>query len=467
MFDVTIIGGGPGGYVAAIHAAHLGGKVALVEAGALGGTCLNRGCIPTKALVKTAELLNEARGASRFGVDLGEPRIDFARAMARKDQVVADLVGGIEGLMRANGVSVYRGRGSILTPGQVQVRRDDGTGETIETKNIIIATGSAPARPPIPGMDLPGVITSDEALALDRLPASLVIVGGGVIGIEFACIFNALGTRVTVVEMLPMILPPADEEIVRRLAPILRKSGIEVITGAKVQGIRDAGGAERAVAVETAAGSQELKAEAVLVSTGRVPDFGGLDLDGLGVAYDRRGIKADGFMRTSVPDIYAVGDVTGGILLAHVASAEGITAVDHVFGRAREIDYRVVPNCIFSIPEVAGAGLTEKQAKEAGLEVTVSKFPFAAIGKAQAMGETEGIVKILAETATGRVVGVHILGPHASDLIHEGALAIQLGATAVQVAGMIHAHPTLPEAIMEAAHGVAGQAIHVARARAR
>lgn len=461
MFDVAIIGGGPGGYVAAIRAAQMGGKVALVEAARLGGTCLNVGCIPTKTLFRSAEVLHWAKQASVFGVSTGEVSLSFPAVMARQAQVVSQLVSGVEQLLKANGVAYYPGKGSILSSNMVGVSRGDGTIEQIVTKNIIIATGSSPARPPIPGLELPGVVSSDEVFGWEGLPSSLVIIGGGVIGIEFACIMSAFGAKVTVVEMMPLILPTVDEEIARRLTPILRRSGIHVVTGAKVTGITTGAAGGLAVSYETAAAAQLVEAEKVLVATGRVPNFGGIDLVAIGIEHDRRGIKVDRRCRTNRPGIYAIGDVTGQVQLAHVASAQGIAAVEDIFGQGHDLNLDAVPGCIFSMPEVAGVGLTEKACKEAGLSYTVSKFPFAALGKAVAMGETEGLVKIIADAQSGKILGVHIMGPHATDLIHEGALALTMGATTADLVRTIHAHPTLSEAVLEAAHGLIDSPIHV------
>lgn len=461
MFDVTIIGGGPGGYVAAIRAAQMGGKVALFEAAGLGGTCLNVGCIPTKTLFRSAEVLHWAREASAFGISTGEISLSFPAVMARQVQVVSQLVSGVEQLLKANGVAYYPGKASILAPDTVGVSRADGTIEQILTRNIIIATGSSPAKPPVRGLDSPGVVTSDEVFGWEQLPSSLVIIGGGVIGIELACILNAFGTKVTVVEMMPLILPTVDEEIARRLTPILRRSGINIVTGAKVTEI--AAGAEGGLAVsyETSAGAQSAFGERVLVATGRLPNFGGLNPGALGIEHDRRGIKVDKRSRTNVPGIYAIGDVTGQIQLAHVASAQGIAAVEDIFGHGHDLNLEAVPGCVFSLPEAAGVGLTEKACKEAGISYSVSKFPFAALGKAVAMGETEGLVKIIADAQSGKILGVHIMGPHATDLIHEGALAVTMGATATDLVRTIHAHPTLSEAILEAAHGLIDGPIHV------
>ncbi|HID64242.1 MAG TPA: dihydrolipoyl dehydrogenase [Anaerolineae bacterium] len=464
-YDIVIIGGGPGGYVAAIRAAQLGARVALVEKERIGGTCLNHGCIPTKALVRSVETYLLARQAARCGVDIGG-RIDvnFPRMMARKDEVVDTLVASVIELVKGHKVDIYKGLGTILKPGLVQVKM--GVDETesnirqLAAGKIIIATGSVPARLPIPGLDLPGVLTSRELLALEELPQSLAIVGGGVIGVEFASIFNALGTRVTVVEMLPHLLPPVDRKLARRFQRILSAQGVEVKLNAPVEEIGPENGRLR-VKFSTAKGEGAIVAEKVLLAVGRWPCTEGLGVGELGLKMDGRRILVNEFMETSVPDIYAIGDVLGTYMQAHVASYEGEIAVENALGHRRAADYRAVPYCVFTTPELAGVGLGEREAKEQGLDYRVVRFPFSASGRALAMGETEGQVKMVCEKGSGRVMGLHIMGPRASDLIAEGALAIQLGATAEDIAQTIHAHPTLPEAVMEAAKTAAfGEAIH-------
>jgi dihydrolipoamide dehydrogenase len=464
-YDIVIIGGGPGGYVAAIRAAQLGARVALVEKERIGGTCLNHGCIPTKALVSSVETYLVAKKAAQYGVDIGgHIDVNFAQMMARKDKVVDTLVTSVIELVKAHKINVYKGLGTILKPGLVQVKMDGGGSESsirqLATKKIIIATGSVPARLPIPGLDLPGVLTSRELLALEELPQSLAIVGGGVIGVEFASIFNALGTKVTVVEMLPHLLPPVDRKLARRFQRILSAQGVEVKLKAPVQEIGLENGRLR-VKFASAKGEGAIVAEKVLVAVGRWPYTEGLGLDELGIKMDGRRILVNEFMETSLPGIYAVGDVLGTYMLAHVASYEGEIAVENALGHHRAADYRAVPYCVFTMPELAGVGLGEREAKEQSLDYQVARFPFAASGRALALGETEGQVKMVCEKGSGRVLGLHIMGPRASDLIAEGALAIQLGATAEDVAQTIHAHPTLPEAVMEAAKAAAfGEAIH-------
>ena len=460
--DVVIIGGGPGGYVAAIKAAHLGLKAVLVEKDKLGGVCLNKGCIPTKALVSTAEVLNYIQRAGEFGIQVKDYSFDFPAIMKRKDLITRRLSSGVEQLMKANQVRIVRGEGQIIEPGTVEVLDAERQKEIIKTKNIIIATGSSVMKLPIPGSDVEGVITSDEALSLSELPSRMLIIGGGVVGIEFAGIFKALGVEVTVVEMLPRILLPIDEEIARRLTQILKRKGIEILTDCKVKEIKK-NNQNLEVLVSTSDGEKKLETEKVLLAAGRVPELGNIDVRGLGIELDGKTIKVDEKMRTNIPGIYAVGDVVGKIMLAHVASREGIVAVENISGKEVLMDYKVVPNCVFSMPEVASVGLTEEEAKKENNNIKISKFPFMANGKALGMGETEGMVKIIADGDTLELLGVHILGVHASDLIAEGTLALSMEATAFEIVNTIHAHPTLAETIAEAAEGITGKPIHLAR----
>ena len=461
--DVVIIGGGPGGYVSAIKAAHLGLKAVLIEKDKLGGVCLNWGCIPTKALVGTAELLNHLQRAGEFGIQVKDYSIDFPAIMKRKDMIAQRLSSGVGQLMKANQVRVIKGEGQIIEPGKVEIIGTTGEKEMIETKNIIIATGSKVMRLPIPGIDSEGVITSDEALSLSELPSRMLIIGGGVVGIEFAGIFKALGVEVTVVEMLPRILLPVDEEIAFRLTQLLKRKGIEILTDSKVKEIKK-NHQNLEVLISTSDGEKKLETEKVLLAAGRIPELGNIDVQRLGIELDGKAIKVDEKMRTNIPGIYAVGDVVGRIMLAHVASREGIVAVENISGKETLMDYKVVPNCVFSMPEVASVGLTEEEARKENNNIKVSKFPFMANGKALGMGETEGMVKIIADADTSELLGFHILGVHASDLIAEGTLALSMEATAFEIINTIHAHPTLAEAIAEAAEGIVGKPIHLTRA---
>ncbi len=461
--DIVIIGGGPGGYVAAIRAAHLGLKIILVEKDKLGGVCLNKGCIPTKTLVSTAEILHSIKRANEFGIKVEDVSLDFPKVMARKEQITRRLTSGVEQLMKANQIRVIYGEGNILEPGVVEIINTEGQKEIIKTKNIIIATGSSVMKLPIPGLDAEGVITSDEALTMQKLPAQLLIIGGGVVGIEFAGIFNAFGVEVTVVEMLPQILTPIDEEISQRLSLILKRIGIKILTNSKVKEIKKKDHNLEVIISTPEGDSLDLTTKKVLLSAGRIPDFGNINTKRLGIELQRKAIKVDEKMRTNIPGIYAIGDVVGKIMLAHVASAQGKVAVENIAGLERSMDYRAVPNCVFSMPEVASVGLTEKEAREKYSQVKISKFPYMANGKALGMGETEGLVKIVADGDSFEILGLHILGAHASDLIAEGTLALYMEATTEEIISTIHAHPTLAETIAEAAEGITGKPIHLAR----
>jgi len=461
VYDVIVIGGGPGGYVAAIRAAQRGLKTALVERAELGGVCLNRGCIPTKALVRSAEVLATVRRAAEFGVRTdGAVALDWSAVQARKSGIVKQLTGGVGQLLRANGVEVIQGEGRVPAPGAVEVGA-----QRYETRNIILATGSKPAVIPLPPADLAATISSDQALALDALPASLAVIGGGVIGMEFASLFAAFGVKVTVFERLPQIVPNLDPELAQRLALALRRRGVAIHTGAAVTRVRS-DGAGRVVEATAADGATiSVGVDSVLLAVGRVPEFGGIDLAALGVDHDRRGIKVDRQMRTSVPGFYAVGDVVGATQLAYGASAEGIVAADAIAGDDTAIDYRVVPRCVFTHPELAGVGLTEQECRWRGIACRVGKFNFAANGRALILGETEGLVKVIGDEG-GKLLGVHIVGPQAGDLIHEAAQALAAGAPVARLAdALLHIHPTLAETLMEAAHNVYGNAIHMAPRR--
>ncbi len=464
MYDVVVIGSGPGGYVAAIRAAQKGGKVACIEKASIGGTCLNRGCIPTKALVQSANVYQAVLGSEEFGVKTSGVCCDFSRVMQRKKEVVSRLVEGVERLFASNGVELVRGTAQIEAPGVVTVNQG-GKVTKLNTRSIIIATGSCPELPPVSEESLSHTISSDDALELTEIPESMVVIGGGVLGVEFACIYRAFGTEIDIIKRSPLILPPIDEELSKRLMPILKKQGIRINTGIYIKQIVEAPGGGKRVIADTKDGKEvHFDAEKVLVAMGRKPDFGGLDLQTLGISYDRKGIHVNERMETSVSGIYAIGDVVGRFYLAPVASAEGIVAADNAMGEHRSMDYSVVPQCVFSMPEVAGVGLTEREAKEKHANIRVSKFPFSANGKAVAMGETDGLVKIVSD-AGGKILGVHILGPHATDLIHEGAVALAKGSSAADIAHLVHAHPTLAETVMEAAHGILGQPIHLAKVR--
>lgn len=458
-FKVGILGGGPGGYVCALRAAQLGLSVVLVEGERLGGTCLNRGCIPTKALVKSAEVWRELKHAEEFGITLGDKSFDFEKIMSRKDRVVNTLVGGIEQLVKAGKIQVFKGWGEVKEPGKIEVETESGR-VSIEVDELVLATGSVPARLPIPGSDYSGVVTSDEILEMKTLPERLVIIGGGVIGLEFASIYQEFGVKVTVVEMLPALLANIDEEIPKRLTPLLKRSGMEIMTKTMVKEIKQGEGG-LLVVVEDAKGIKEIPADQVLLSTGRKPYLRGVDVEALGLKTERGAVLVNPQMQTSVPNVYAIGDVTGGMMLAHVASMQGMVAAEHIAGHPVEMRYRAIPSAIFTYPEIATVGETEQAIKTSGRSYKVSKFPFSANGKALALGETIGLVKILADEQ-GTVLGASIMGPQASSLIQELVLAVEKGLKGDELARTIHAHPTLPEAVMEAAHGILEKPLHLA-----
>jgi len=456
---LLVIGAGPGGYVAALKAAQLGAEVTVVEDTEVGGTCLNRGCIPTKALVASAEAIHKARNLKDFGVDVsGEITPNLSRIMERKDKVVSTQVKGIRSLFKSWGVTLIEGKGMLLTPGKVEIQKKDGSVEIVEADKIVIATGSKPARIPIFPFDGEHILSSDDALNIKSIPKSLIIVGAGVIGCEFACIFRELGTEVTMVEMMPGAISTEDPEIARLLEKELKKRKIKLLTEVKVERVE---GQHDGIHVGLA-GGRELVAEKLLVSIGRSLNTEGIGLEAIGIKKGSRGeIEVNEHMETNIEGIYAIGDVTGGILLAHVASKEGIIAAYNACGIEKKIDYSVVPAAIFTSPEIASVGLREDQASEKGMDYITGHFQFRALGKAHAMGEISGFVKVIADKDTDRLLGVHIIGPHASDLIHEAAVAIKAGLKVRDIADTIHAHPTLSEGLMEAAEDVHGEAIHV------
>ena len=455
-YDVLVIGGGPAGYPAAIRASQLGARTACVEKGPLGGTCTNTGCIPTKVMVHAARLLQEVRDAAKVGVVAENPRLDYAGLVKHRDAVVQVLRGGVESLLKANGVELIRGAAAFTDAHTVQVKAD-GKPVSLTADKIMVATGAQPVEVPVAPFDGRDVISSTGALALEELPGSLLIVGGGYIGCEFACIFAALGVQVTVVEMLDQLLPGMDADCGREVARHLKKAGAKVLTGVGVNKVHKGKGG---LTAELADG-RKIKADKVLVCVGRRPTYDGLDLARAGVKTTEKGVAVvNAHMQTSVPTIYAIGDAAGGILLAHVASYEGLVAAAHATGRiTAAADYRVVPACVFTIPEVASVGMTEEQARKAAGEVTVKKFPMRALGKAHAARMTDGFTKMICNAKTGEVLGVHIVSAEASNLIAEAALAIRLQATAEELADTIHAHPTMPECMREVAEGVLGKPI--------
>lgn len=457
--EVAILGGGPGGYVAAITAAQRGASVTLVEQAKVGGTCLNVGCIPTKALATSADLLVRAKHSSDYGLSVPEATVDLPRLMSYKQAVVQQLVAGVEQLLHARRVKLLRGHGRLVRPDTIAVELADAVQE-ISAQHVILAPGSLPTDVPIEGRDMPAVVDSTGALDIEAVPAEFVVIGGGVIGLEFACIYEALGSRVTVLEMAPSVLPVGvDETIAKRLQVLLRRRGMQVHTGVTVERIQRVDDRLQVVAAAPR-GRTVFRADRVLVATGRQPNTRHSGIAEAGIATNGRAIRVNDRLETNVPGVWAIGDAVGGWMLAHKAMVEGRVAAENATGGNRPIDYRSVPNVIFTRPEVAGAGLTEAEARRQGADVKVSQFPFSANPKARIYGESDGLVRLVCEAESGRLLGVHMMGPHATDLISEGALAVQAGLTADDLAWTPHAHPTLPEAMLEAALGFRGAAVH-------
>jgi dihydrolipoamide dehydrogenase len=456
QFDIVIIGSGPGGYVAALRAAQLGARVAVVEDNHVGGTCLNWGCIPTKALIRSGRVAALVRNAKELGVTVGDVSIDYAAMAARKDKVVKLLRDGIEHLFKLRKIELVRGKGALASPTAVSVRLADGGERTLEGAKVIVASGSEPAKPKAFPFDGDRVVTSEDAVVKTSLPKSVVVVGGGFIGCEYASLYANLGCEVTIVELLDDILATMDETIIKEVTRGLKKHKIKVKTGIKVDSMARSSEA----IVSMLSNGEALTTDMALISIGRRPVSEGLGLDKVGVAVDKGFVGIDDHCRTNVESIYAIGDVTGKIQLAHVASEQGIVAVEHIMGRDAKMDYSVVPACVFTDPEVATVGITEKQARESGAEYKTGQFLFRALGKAHAEGEIEGLVKVIAQKADGRILGVHMIGHGASDLISEAAVAMKNGVSVEGIIRTIHAHPTLPEAFKEAAEALEGRAIH-------
>ncbi|MHB0913208.1 MAG: dihydrolipoyl dehydrogenase [Armatimonadota bacterium] len=452
IFDVVVIGAGPGGYVAAIRAAQLGGKVAVVEKDELGGVCLNRGCIPTKAMLACADAYDlVARKSGEFGVKVeGSVSLDYAKVIDRRQKVVKQLVGGVGQLLKANKVQVVKGTATITSAGSVEVN-----GETLQTKNIIIATGSEPASLPIPGLSGENIWDSDGALAAERVPTSMLVIGGGAIGLEWGYMFNKFGAEVTIVELMPHILPLNDSEVAGELQKILQKSGIRILTEAGVKKVEG-----NVATVEKDGKTEEIAAEKILVAVGRRPVTRDLGIEAVGVAVERGRIVTDAVMRTNIPGIYAIGDAVGGMLLAHKASEEGVVAAENCMGHASRMKYNAIPAAVYTNPEVATVGISEDAAKEKGLDYKVGRFHFRANGKALGLGEREGFVKFVVDAKYGEILGCHIIGPHATDLIHEVVIGMDAEATIEVLGRAVHAHPTLSEVVKEAALDVCGEAIH-------
>jgi dihydrolipoamide dehydrogenase len=453
---ILIIGGGVAGYPAAIRASRLGAEVTLIERDAIGGTCLNWGCIPTKALLQSASVVRSMKSADLFGIRCHGYDVDFGAVMSRKDAVVSRLTRGVGALLKARKINVVQGTATFVDSKTVQVNE---TGEKIRADAILIATGSKPCSIPVEGIDGPDVMDSKQVLSLTSLPASVVVIGGGVIGVEFAQFLAAMGTRVTILELMPGLVPGVDREVASLLEKRTIMSGIEVVTGAALRGIVRTG-TENVVTYTVGDKTATASADKVILTVGRRPDFSLIDVDRLGVRHENGAIVVDGHMQTNIPGIYAAGDVVGGIMLAHLASAEGECAVKNILGNREAMSYKAVPSCIYTSPEVASVGLTEEKARQSH-DIRVGRFPFRANGKAVVLNDLEGMVKIISDGTSGEVLGVHIIGPHATDLIAEAVLGMHKKMTAGDFAHTIHPHPTLSEAIMEAAMTLTGGAIHV------
>ena len=472
-YDIVILGGGTGGYVAAIRAAQLGLKTAIVEKGNLGGTCLHKGCIPSKALLRSAEVYSTTKNhATDFGVNTGEVTLDFSRVQARKESIVSQLHQGVQGLMKKGKIDVYEGTGRMLGPsifspspgGTVSVEMNNGEeNEMLIPKNVIIATGSRPRS--LPGLTIDGtqVMTSDEALAMTELPKSILIVGGGVIGIEWASMLNDFGVEVTVIEYADRIIPTEDADVSKEMQKLLSKKGITFATSAKVlsETLETSEGSVT-ISAELKGETKTFTAEKMLVSVGRQANVENIGIENTDILVEKGFVHVKNTFQTKESHIYAIGDVIGGLQLAHVASHEGITAVEHIAGqKTHAIDYNLVSRCIYSNPEAASVGITQQQAKDQGFDVKVGKFSFKAIGKALVYGESDGFVKIIADKNTNDILGVHMIGPHVTDMISEAGLAMVLDATPWEIANTIHPHPTLSEVMGEAALAVEGKAIHM------
>jgi dihydrolipoamide dehydrogenase len=453
-FDVAVIGGGPGGYVAAIRAAQLGGRVSIVEKERMGGTCLVKGCIPTKALLQSSELYSlVANEGRRFGVVAESVRFDMNAAQERRVQVVDQLVKGVEGLLKAAGVEVLRGHGRLEKPGRFSV-----DGQAYQAGNLLIATGSVASTPPIPGIE--HTIDSDGILELREVPEAMTVIGGGVVGMEWGALYAALGTKVTVIEMLPQILPMVESDLVGMYRKHFERIGGVIHTQARVESV-EKGSSGLTVRFTVGDEQEEVRAPVVLRATGRQPYTDGLGLEDAGVETEKGHVTVDDHMRTSVHGIWAIGDVIGGIMLAHVASYEGVCAVENICGEGdRAVDYHAAPNCVYTDPEIAHVGLGEKEARERGLEVKVGRFPFAASGRALTLGQTEGAIKVVADARDDSILGVHMVGPRVTDVIAEATLAVQQRLKLHDLELTMHAHPTLAESLMEAALAADGRAIH-------
>lgn len=460
-YDVVIIGSGPGGYVAAIRAGQLGLKTAIVERDTrLGGTCLHRGCIPTKSLLWTAELFSHIAHANKFGIDLKDPTVNWTQALKHKDSVVTKGANGIDFLMKKNKVTVVKGHGRITGKGKVEVTGADGKKQTLETKNTIIATGSVPRSLPNVVVDHKRILNSDSILEIKEIPKSLIVLGGGAVGVEFASVFNHVGSQVTLVEYMPHLLPIEDEDASKELEKFFRRRKIDYLVGAKLEKVETTGKGVKAT-IQVGSETKIVEAEILLSAVGRSPVTEDVGLDKTNIKTDRGFIKTNEFMQTTEPNVYAIGDVVPTAMLAHVASSEGILAVEHMAGKKVEpINYDRVPSATYCYPEVASVGLTEKKARERGYDVKVGIAPMAAITKASISDEAIGLVKYVSDKKYDEVLGIHIVGPHATELLAEACVALRLETTTEEIARTMHAHPTLSELMREGAEATLGHPIH-------
>lgn len=462
-YDIVILGAGPGGYVAAIKAAQLGAKVAIIEKDKLGGTCLNVGCIPTKALVKNAEILHYIDKAKKRGIQVGEAEVNMPETIKMKNAVVNQLVNGVKMLLASNKVEIFRGFGKILNQKRISIVDEEGNEAIISYDKVILATGSSPFIPPIPGLNEEGILTNTEILDLEEIPEHLLVIGGGVIGSELATVFRAFGSKITIVEMLPRLIPNMDNDMSKFLLKSLKSKGVDVLLESKVEKVEKLG--EKLLVTISGNHEEQLKVDKVLVSVGRKPNLEGLEE--LGLEMDGHHIKVNEYLETNIKDVYAIGDVTGKIQLAHVASTQGIKAVENAMGKSKKMDYRFVPSCIYTIPEIGVVGLTEEEAKQRYDNVSVGRFPLMACGKALAMGEIDGAFKVIVDKNEGKILGVHLFGANATELIAEATAIMKLGGTIEDLADTIHAHPTISEAIMEAGHDALGECIHLPKRNKR
>ena len=461
LYDLVVIGGGPGGYTAAIRAAQLGMKTAIIERDRLGGVCLNWGCIPSKALLKNAELIHAFKKAGEWGISYENLRFDFPKIIARSRGVADRISKGVEFLMKKNRIDHLAGFATLTGKGAIELRTEGAAPRRLTARHIILATGARARTIPGVAIDRKRIITSTEAMTLPSQPASMIIIGAGAIGMEFAYFYNAIGTKVTVVEMLPSVLPVEDRELTKLLESSFRKQGVEILTGTRVESLAATGSGVK-VAVTAPDGKKDLTGDVALMAIGVQGNVENIGLEAAGVAVQKNHITVDKDYRTSVQGIYAIGDVIGPPWLAHVASAEGIHCVEAIAGmKPAPLDYSTIPGCTYCQPQIASVGLTEEKAKEQGIEVKIGRFPFRPLGKAMAIGETEGLVKLIFDAKYGELLGAHIMGSEATEMIAELVMARRLEATGKEIFRTVHAHPTLSEAVMEAAAVAYGEAINI------